>query len=52
MPALPSFNTTATREAATDVLADAFPNAKRQTFLDLMDNNPTIITVEKGYDAD
>jgi GNAT superfamily N-acetyltransferase len=52
MPGLPHCNTTLTRDAATDVLADAFPNAKRQTFRDLMDNNPTIITVEKGYDAD
>ena len=49
---VPNFNTTAVRDAATDVLDKAFPGGDKQVFRDLMDNNPTIITVQKGYDAD
>lgn len=52
MPGLPNFNTTVTRDAASDVLDKAFPGGDKQVFRDLMDTHPTIITVEKGYDAD
>ena len=52
MPGLPSFNTTAIRGAATDVLVKAFPGSEKQDFLDLMDTHPIIITAEKGYDVD
>jgi GNAT superfamily N-acetyltransferase len=51
MPGLPNFNTTATRDAASDVLVKAFPGGDKQVFRDLMDTHPTIITVEKGYDV-
>jgi GNAT superfamily N-acetyltransferase len=49
---VPNFNTTAIRDAATGVLDKAFPGGEKQVFRNLMDNNPTIITVEKDYDAD
>jgi ribosomal protein S18 acetylase RimI-like enzyme len=49
---VPNFNTTATRDAATDVLDKIFPGNEKQNFRDLMDHNPTIITVGQDYDAD
>ena len=49
---MPNFNTTVTRDAASDVLDKAFPGGDKQVFRDLMDTHPIIITVEKGYDAD
>eukprot|EP01047_Picozoa_sp_COSAG01_P045683 COSAG01_NODE_4229_length_5223_cov_118.477752_3_plen_440_part_00 len=49
---VPNFNTTATRDAATVVLDKAFPGGDKQEYRDLMDNTPTIITVEQDYDAD
>jgi hypothetical protein len=52
MPGLPNFNTTVTRDEAAGVLVKAFPGGNKHVFRDLMDTHPTIITVEKGYDAD
>jgi GNAT superfamily N-acetyltransferase len=49
---MPNFNTMVTRDAASDVLDKAFPGGDKQVFRDLMDTHPTIITMEKGYDAD
>jgi GNAT superfamily N-acetyltransferase len=51
MPGLPSFNTTAIRVKATDVLVKAFPGSEKQDFRNLMATHPIIIT-KRGYNAD